>query len=181
MRDEYYNPEYEGMQIKSWGVEPGSENDDFRNDKEWNRYIKYTPKEMSPYQAVNKYIFMPALKLYLDNMGVTQKDYLAQNGGVAVLSRLLSEIYGEIVKGPVSAYLQNKGYLDEFESDFVDKKGYDAEDPRFTAEFDKYVFSKKAVRDLVKSHYIKNVQPQIDFLIAQYAERIDGDKLKAPK
>ena len=180
MRDEYYNPEYEGMQIKSWGVEPGSENDDFRNDKEWSRYIKYTPKEMSPYQAVNKYIFMPALKLYLDNMGVTQKDYLAQNGGVAVLSRLLSEIYGEIVKGPVSAYLQNKGYLDEFESDFVDKKGYDADDPRFAAEFDKYVFSKKAVRDLVKSYYLKNVQPQTDFLIAQYAERIDGNKLKAP-
>ena len=63
MRDEYYNPEYEGMQIKSWGVEPGSEHDDFRNDKEWSRYIKYTPKEMSPYQAVNKYIVMPALKL----------------------------------------------------------------------------------------------------------------------
>ena len=100
---------------------------------------------------------------------------------VVLLSRLLSEIYGEIVKGPVSAYLQNKGYLDEFEHDFVDKKGYDAEDPRFAAEFDKYVFSKKAVRDLVKSHYLKNVQPQIDFLIAQYAERIDGDKLKAPK
>ena len=103
MRDEYYVPEYDPMtgKITKWGIKPGSDEDEFKNNAEWKRYNKYTPRKMSPYQAINKYIFMPALKLYLESINMTQKDYLKQYGGVAVLSRLLSDIYYELVKGPI--------------------------------------------------------------------------------
>ena len=179
MRDEYYKPTYDPMtgKITEWKIKPGSEQDEFKEDKQWKRYNKYTPRKMSPYQAINKFIFMPALKMYLAEVGMTQKEYLAQYGGVAVLSRLLSEIYYNLVKGPVWAYLDNKGVLSELETEFVEKKGIDAVDID-PAEFEKFVFSKKAVRKVVKTYVREKILPKNIELIEAYAGQIEGDHLK---
>ena len=180
MRDEYYKPTYDPMtgKITEWKIKPGSDQDEFKEDKQWKRYNKYTPRKMSPYQAINKFIFMPALKMYLAEVGMTQKEYLKQYGGVAVLSRLLSEIYYNLVKGPVWAYLDNKGVLSELENEFVEKKGIDAEDPRFAAEFEKFVFSKKDVRKVIKTYVREKILPNNRELIEAYAGQIEGDHLK---
>ena len=179
MRDEYYAPTYDPMtgKITEWKIKPGSEQDEFKEDKQWKRYNKYTPRKMSPYQAINKYIFMPALKQHLAAINMTQKEYLKQYGGVAVLSRLLSEIYYNLVKGPIWAYLDNKGVLSELENEFVEKKGIDAEDIE-PAEFEKYVFSKKAVRKVVKTYVREKILPKNIELIEAYAGQIEGDHLK---
>ena len=134
---------------------------------------------MSPYQAINKYIFMPALKEYLAAINMTQKEYLKQHGGVAVLSRLLSEIYYNLVKGPIWAYLHKKGVLSELENEFIEKKGIDAEDID-SAEFEKYVFSKKDVRKVIKTYVRERILPNTDDLVKIYADQIDGDHLKEP-
>ena len=120
---------------------------------------------------------MPALKLYLANINMTQKEYLKQYGGVAVLSRLLSEIYYNLVKGPIWAYLDNKGVLSELETEFVEKKGIDAVDID-PAEFEKFVFSKKAVRKVVKTYVREKILPKNIELIEAYAGQIEGDHLK---
>ena len=179
MRDEYYDPTYDPKtgKITEWKIKPGSDQDEFKEDKQWKRYNKYTPRKMSPYQAINKFIFMPALKLYLAEINMTQKEYLKQYGGVAVLSRLLSEIYYNLVKGPIWAYLDNKGVLSELENEFVEKKGIDAEDID-SAEFEKYVFSKKDVRKVIKTYVREKILPNARDLIEAYAGQIEGDHLK---
>ena len=75
MQEEYYVPTYDGMKIKEWGIQPGSGDDEFAGE-EWNRYKKYTPKELTPYQTVNKYIVMPALEAHLAEINMTKKEYL---------------------------------------------------------------------------------------------------------
>ena len=179
MRDEYYVPTYDDKtgKITEWSIKPGSDQDEFRDDDVWKRYNKYTPRKMSPYQAINKYIFMPALKQHLAAINMTQKEYLKQYGGVAVLSKLLSKIYYNLVKGPVWAYLDNKGVLSELENEFVEKKGIDAVDIE-PAEFEKFVFSKKAVRKVIKTYVRERILPNKDDLINIYAAQIDGDQLK---
>ena len=164
MRDEYYVPEYDPMtgKITKWGIKPGSDEDEFKNNAEWKRYNKYTPRKMSPYQAIN----------------MTQKDYLKQYGGVAVLSRLLSDIYYELVKGPIKSYLHKIGALHDLQAEFIEKKGLDPNDPNFKAEFEKFVFSKKDVRKVVKEYVRNTVLPETGALIENYAGRIEGDRLK---
>ena len=80
MQEEYYVPTYDGMQIKEWGIQPGSGDDEFAGE-EWNRYKKYTPKELTPYQAVNKYIVMPALEAHLAEINMTRNTpYITAQG-----------------------------------------------------------------------------------------------------
>ena len=180
MRDEYYVPTYDGMQIKEWTIKPGSEDDEFAA-AEWNRYKKYTPKELSPYQAVNKYIVMPALELHLGELKMSKKEYLSSYGGVGVLSRLASDIYYSLVKGPVWAYLDSKGALQELEKVFLDNKPNNyVERPTYAAEFEKYVFNRKDVRNLVKEYVNDNVLPKAGDLISHYSALIEGDHLKDP-
>ena len=179
MQEEYYKPHYNGMVIDGWELEPGSERDEFR-DEEWKRYRKYTPKNLSPYQAVNKYIVQPALDQYLAAMKMTKTQYLAMYGGVGALSRLASEIYFSLVKAPVTAYLVNKKLYHDLERDFLALRGgekYRENCLNYEAELDKYVFSRKSVKDLV-SRYVGNiVLPQAKTLIKAYASKIDGDHL----
>ena len=120
---------------------------------------------------------MPALKMYLAEINMTQKEYLKQYGGVAVLSKLLSEIYYNLVKGPILAYLDHKGVLSELENEFVEKKGIDAADIE-PAEFYKYVFSKKEVRKVIKTYVREKILPNQVDLIEAYAGQIEGDHLK---
>ena len=180
MQEEYYVPTYDGMQIKEWGIQPGSGDDEFAGE-EWNRYKKYTPKELTPYQAVNKYIVMPALEAHLAEINMTKKEYLSTYGGVSVLSRLASDIYYELVKAPVLAYLDNMGVTPELEKAFLENKPENYEETsNYAAEFEKYVFGKKNVRDLVKSYVRDSVLPNAADLIRHYAAIIEGDHLKEP-
>ena len=181
MRDEYYEPHYNGMTIDGWGIQPGDATDEFKAE-EWKRYKKYTPKNLSPYQAVNKYIVQPALDQYLAAMNMTKTQYLAMYGGVGALSRLASEIYFSIVKAPVDAYLEHKGVRQKLERDFLDLKGGDTylEDPDCPTEFEKYIFSRKSVKDLVVRYVRGRVLPNAKTLITALATKIEGDHLKDP-
>ena len=124
MIDDYYVPHYNGMEIDGWGIQPGSTDDVFK-DPDWDRYKKYTPKNLSPYQAVNKYIVQPALAKYLAARNMTKTQYLAAYGGVGALSKLASDIYDSLVKAPIEAYLENKGVRQQLERDFLVLKGGD--------------------------------------------------------
>lgn len=180
MQDEYYGPHYNGLAIDRWGVQPGSENDNFR-DPEWNRYRKYTPKNLCPYQAVNKYIVQPALDQYLAAKNMTKTQYLAANGGVGALSRLASDIYYSLVKGPVEAHLENIGARNDIERDFLAIKGVDyLENPDCPAEFEKYIFRRSDVKGLVTKYVRDTVLHAKDRLIAAYANLIEGDHLRDP-
>ena len=180
MQEEYYVPTYDGMQIKEWGIQPGSGDDEFAGE-EWNRYKKYTPKELTPYQAVNKYIVMPALEAHLAEINMTKKEYLSTYGGVSVLSRLASDIYYELVKAPVLAYLDNMGVTPELEKAFLENKPENYEETsNYAAEFEKYVFGKKNVRDFVKTYVSERVLPNATEAIRHYGALIEGDHLKDP-
>ena len=181
MIDDYYVPHYDGMVIDGWNIQPGSTDDTFK-DPEWNRYKKYTPKNLSPYQAVNKYIVQPALAQYLAARNMTKTQYLASYGGVGALSRLASDIYYSLVKAPIDAYLENKGIRQQLERDFLDLKGGDQylEDPNCPAEFEKYIFSRKSVKDFVARYVSGRVLPNAETLINTLATKIEGDHLKEP-
>ena len=164
------------MKIKGRSIKPGSEDDDFVAE-EWNRYKKYTPKELSPYQAVNKYIVMPALELHLAELNMTKKEYLNQNGGVGVLSRinLTSTVYDELVRTPVKAYLINNGAYQIHEANFKQtKKGL--ESTNYEVDLEKYVFSKKDVKDTVRRYVVGKVLPDAARLISDYTDVIDEYK-----
>ena len=148
MRDEYYIPDYEnGMDVKNWVIEPGSEQDDLRK---WDMYNNYTPKSMSPYQAVNKYIVQPALDLYLAKQGIDKKTYIADNGGVGVLSRLASAIYDFLVKNQVIDFLRDTGEFNEYEAYY--QATHDIDDPDYEAKLEKFVLNRKEVKDYIKDY-----------------------------
>ena len=173
MRDEYYTPEYDDRgHITKWAVEPGSDRDDLR---EWNMYNNYRPKDLSPYQAINRYIVMPALEQYLAKQGIDKKTYITANGGVGVLSRITSTVYDELVRTPVKAYLINNGAYQIHEANFKQtKKGH--ESTNYEVDLEKYVFSKKDVKDVVRQYVANKVLPKASELVAQYAEVIDEYK-----
>ena len=173
VRDEYYKPTYDDRgHITKWEIEPESEKDDIR---EWTMYNNYRPKDLSPYQAINRYIVMPALETYLKNNGIDKKTYIAANGGVGVLSRITSNVYDELVKAPVKAYLINNRAYEMHEENFKQtKKGQ--ESTNYEVDLEKYVFSKKDVKDVVRQYVANKVLPKASELVAQYAEVIDEYK-----
>ena len=173
MRDEYYKPTYDGRgYITEWTIKPGYEPDGFN---EWNMYNNYIPKDLSPYQAINRYIVMPALETYLAKQGKDKKTYIAANGGVGVLSRITSNVYDELVRAPVKAYLLNNGAYEMHEANFKQtKKG--RETTNYEVDLEKYVFSKKDAKDVVRQYVANKVLPKAGELVAQYAEVIDEYK-----
>ena len=180
MIDDYYVPHYDGMVIDGWGIQPGSTDDTFK-DQEWNRYRKYTPKNSSPYQAINKYIVLPALDMYLKGLNMSRKKYLETYGGVGALSRLASEIYYSLVKAPVLGALGKGDSLEKLERAFLALKGEEyLEDPNYSVELEKYIFSRKGIKDVVMTYVRDQVLPNADKLIASYATMIEGNHLKDP-
>lgn len=171
MQDEYYIPTYEGMDIKEWAIQPGSEDDQYK-DEEWNRYKRYAPKPLSPYQAVNKYIAQPALKMYLQSIGQDMKTF-TQTYGIGTISQIASTIYYQAVKAPIAAYLDKKGVLAQMEQAFISRKppNYE-EDPNYATEWDKYVFNRKDVKNLVYNLVKDRLLPGAEKAIKHYAEKI---------
>ena len=113
---------------------------------------------------------------------MTKTQYLAAYGGVGALSKLASDIYFTVVKAPVEAYLEHEGVRQKLELDFLDLKGGATylEDPDCPAEFQKYIFSRKSVKDLVASYVRERVLPNAKTLITKLATQIEGDHLKDP-
>ena len=178
MRDEYYVPDYAGgMDVKSWTIEPGSVQDDLRA---WTMYNNYIPKNLSPYQAVNKYIVQPALELYLNKHGVDKKTYLSENDGVGALSRLASAIYDHLVRNQVIDYLRETGVYDELES--IYKTNHSDNDPDYEIKLEKYIFNRKDVKEYIKQYVtsiILNDEARNN-TIQYYAANIKGYELKSP-
>ena len=141
-------PDYAGgMDIKNWTIEPGSEQDDLRK---WTMYNNYTPKSMSPYQAINKYIVQPALEQYLAKQGIDKKTYIADNGGVGALSRLASAVYDFLVKNQVIDFLRNTGDFDKYEEYY--QTTHDIDDDDYDAKLEKFVLNRKEVKEYIKQY-----------------------------
>ena len=76
----FYDPTYDDTgKITKWGIKPGSDEDPLR-DEMYNRYIKYIPKDLSPYQAIQKYIFTPAFDAFLQEAKMTRKQFIESFG-----------------------------------------------------------------------------------------------------
>ena len=145
-------PEYEDCkEVKNWTIVPGSDREDHR---EWTMYNNYTPKDLSPYQAVNRFIVQPALELYLSKQGIDKKTYLENNGGVGALSRLASAIYDFLVKNQVIDFLRDTGEFDKYEEYY--QATHDIDDPDYEVKLEKYVLNRKEVKDYIKD-YVSNV------------------------
>ena len=113
MRDEYYHPEYDQYgQITEYGVVPGGEDDVF-GAEEYNRYIKYTPKNLSPYQAFQKYVFKPAFDAFLREAKMTRKQFI-ESFGFGSIATSASNVYYVLVKEAIYAKLvrTNKALLE---------------------------------------------------------------------
>ena len=184
MRDEYYVPNYDGgMDVKSWVIKPGSEDDYL---KEWNMYNNYTPKSMSPYQAVNKYIVKPALEIYLANRGIDKTTYLKdQDTGkndVGKLSRLASAIYDYLVRNQVIDFLRANGRFAQYEANYQFNHPNWEADPDYEVKLEKYVLNRKEVKDYIKDYVSKIIinKGTRRETIAQIATMIQGDELASP-
>lgn len=157
MQEEFYAPERDkyGRVIK-WAIEPGSDKDPYhyRQYEQYNRYIP--PKKISPFNVFRTYITMVAINKYLASIGITMKEFVKQNG-VGVLSSMNSDLYYYMVKGPIKAKLQEgadgQSLYHELEQQFIEGKQdpeYNAEAPTFEVDFEKWLFNKKDVKNLVK-------------------------------
>ena len=176
MRDEYYIPDYDdGMDVKNWTIIPGSDQDDLR---EWTMYNNYTPKSMSPYQAINKYIVQPALELYLKNNGIDKKNYIATNGGVGALSRLASAVYDFLVKNQVIDYLRDTGDFDNYEAYY--QATHDINDPDYEVKLEKYVLNRKDVKGYIKEYVAKLLNESRIKTIELITSMIQNDGLASP-
>ena len=178
MRDEYYKPTYDDRgHITEWTITPGNEPEGFN---EWTMYNNYRPKDLSPYQAVNKYIVQPALEIYLKNNGVDKKTYIATNGGVGALSRLASAIYDFLVKNQVIDFLRATKEFDKYEDYY--QATHDIDDPDYEAKLEKFVLNRKEVKEYIKD-YVANVildnETRIN-TIQQIASMIHGAELNSP-
>ena len=116
-----YEPDYEdGLTIKKWGIEPGSENDDRRDWREsWGMNVRY-PKNLSPYQGFNKYIMQPAIDHAIGDIAksrklpkATYKKKLYQKVGVGTFSKLVKLYYDKSVNDVI---FDNLSKSKEYES-----------------------------------------------------------------
>ena len=178
MRDKYYKPTYDDRgQITEWTIVPGNEPDGFNK---WNMYNNYTPKSMSPYQAINKYIVQPALEIYLTKQGIDKTTYLKNNGGVGALSRLASAIYDFLVKNQVIDFLRNTGDFDKYEEYY--QATHDIDDDDYDAKLEKFVLNRKEVKEYIKQYVtgvILDNETRIN-TIEIIASMIQNDNLASP-
>lgn len=156
MRDEYYAPERDKYGVVTkWLIEPGSEKDKWRG-KQYEQYIRYVPpKKLTPFNAFRAYIGMPAFDKFLDSIGVTRKQFIKQRG-VGDMSKIIGNLFYEMVKGPIKAMLHDKGHMEALEQQFIEgkqdnKPGYSADDPNYETDLDNWLFKKADVKKVVKA------------------------------
>ena len=183
------NPTYDDTgKITKWGIEPGSDTDPLHNEV-YNRYIKYTPKDLSPYQAIQKYIFTPAFDAFLQEAKMTRKQFI-ESFGFGSIARSASNVYNALVKDVIYAKLvrTNKQQLGEFEQDYIrimQRKipGYDQSAADFTEGLINYLFTRKDIKTMAAEyvhHILLNPAAKIGEAKAIIAEGVkdaeDDDK-----
>ena len=158
----FYGPTYDDTgKITEWGIKPGSDADPLHNET-YNRYIKYTPKDLSPYQAIQKYIFTPAFDAFLQEAKMTRKQFI-ESFGFGSIARSASNVYNILVKEVIYAKLvrTNKQQLGEFEQDYIrimQRKipGYDQSAADFTEGLINYLFTRKDIKAMA-AEYVHHI------------------------
>ena len=172
MREEYYKPKYDEYgHVTEWGVEPGTEADIYAT-KEYKRYNTYIPKDLSPYQLIQKYIFKPAFAAYLQESKMTRKGFVKEFGFGSIATST-SNVYYALVKEVIYAKLANteqyKNVIAEFEQDYIRIRqrkdpGYDQSADDFTEDFINYLFTRKDIKVMATEyvhHIVSNPEAKI--------------------
>ena len=181
----FYDPTYDDTgKITKWGIEPGSDADPLHN-KMYDRYIKYTPKDLSPYQAIQKYIFTPAFKAYLQESNITRKQFI-EAFGFGSIATSASNVYYVLVKEAIYAKLvrSNKQVLDEIEQDYIEMRqrkipGYNKSAGDFTEGLINYLFTRKDIKIMAANyvnHILSNPAAKIGEAKAIIAEGVEAAK-----
>ena len=194
MRDDIWKPTYGAnhMDINRYSI---SEQDErvFSNSK----YNSYKPTEKSPYRALGEHIVFPAIKAALFNIGhktemgakLARQAIVHALGTTAFEAKYLSTIYEHMVKGPVIDYLQEHGLWNDFVNKWKelrrtkynnDWSGLDYTDSEQYKDFDKWLFSKKDIKSMVKdfvSQYLtdERIKQMKVFLTTKIIEAIEHD------
>ena len=158
----FYDPTYDDTgKITKWGIKPGSDADPLHNEM-YNRYIKYTPKDLSPYQAIQKYIFTPAFDAFLQEAKMTRKQFI-ESFGFGSIARSASNVYYVLVKEAIYAKLvrTNKALLEGFAQDYIIIKqrkdpGYDQSADDFTEGLINYLFTRKDIKAMA-AEYVHHI------------------------
>lgn len=158
----FYGPTYDDTgKITKWGIEPGSDADPLHNEM-YNRYIKYTPKDLSPYQAIQKYIFTPAFDAFLQEAKMTRKQFI-ESFGFGSIARSASNVYIALVKEAIYAKLvrTNKALLEGFAQDYIiirqrKDPGYDQSADDFTEGLINYLFTRKDIKTMA-AEYVRHI------------------------
>ena len=174
MRDEVYQPKYDDyMNVRYEG------NQTMREffDKYGSRYNNYKPSKKSPYRAIGEYIVFPAIKAALRRLGQGKElgAKIARQVIVQTLHQpafeagILSEVYNAMVKEPVINYLTDSNQLQElskrwqelrankYDNDFSDMENVDSEQYK---DFEKWLFAKADVKDMVIEFVRQYLQPE---------------------
>lgn len=170
----FYGPTYDKKtgKITEWGIKPGSDEDPLHN-KMYDRYIKYTPKNLSPYQAFQKYVVTPALDSYLSRNSKTREEFFAEYG-VGGLSQITSNVYQRLVKDVIFASLGDdlkeiaKVYIANRQ---VNDPTYGANQQVLNRDLFAYVFTRKDVKAMT-SQLVYNILAKPDAYIAKAIEII---------
>ena len=168
---EFYDPTYDDTgKITKWGTVPGSDADPLHN-KMYDRYIKYTPKDLSPYQAIQKYIFTPAFNAYLQESNMTRKQFIDEFG-FGGIAKSASNVYNILVKDAIYAKLvrTNKAQLEGFAQDYIiirqrKEPGYNQSADDFTEDLINYLFTRKDIKAMAAEyvhHILLNPAAKID-------------------
>ena len=158
----FYDPTYDDTgKITKWGIKPGSDTDPLHNEM-YNRYIKYTPKDLSPYQAIQKYVFTPAFDAFLHEAKMTRKQFIDEFG-FGSIARSASNVYNILVKNAIYAKLvrTNKALLEGFAQDYIIIKqrkdpGYDQSADDFTEGLINYLFTRKDIKAMA-AEYVHHI------------------------
>lgn len=181
----YYSPTYDDTgKITKWGIKPGSDADPL-HDKIYDRYIKYTPKDLSPYQAIQKYIFTPAFKAYLQESNMTRNKFI-DDFGFGSIATSASNVYNRLVKDVIYAKLvrTNKALLEGFAQDYIiirqrKDPGYDQSADDFTDGLINYLFTRKDIKAMAAeyvNHILLNPAAKIGEAKAIIAEDVEAAK-----
>lgn len=181
----FYDPTYDDTgKITKWGIKPGSDADPLHNEM-YNRYIKYTPKDLSPYQAIQKYIFTPAFDAFLQEAKITRKQFIDEFG-FGSIARSASNVYNALVKDVIYAKLvrTNKDLLEGFAQDYIiirqrKDPGYNQSADDFTEGLINYLFTRKDIKDMAANyvhHILLNPAAKIDAAKAIIAEGVKATR-----
>ena len=166
MRDEYFNPSYDDAgNITKWEVDPNNNEDFIKYHKMYNFHA---PGPLSPFRAIGQYIVYPAIKAAFiqiaDNNAnlakYVRKVVVSHYNIKAYESNVLSGIYNYLVRDPVLNKIQ--GSLEQLKQDYLTikratrgsnfKPNFENPQSADYKEFERWLFAKKEIKELVKKY-----------------------------